>query len=123
MDIKPIRNETDYEEAIAELDRLWGADPNTPEGDKLDVLVTLIEAYEMEVDPIGPPDPIEALYHYLERLELTPRALVPYIGDEAEVMAVLERRLPLSLDMIRRLHEGLDIPADVLIRAYQMETA
>jgi HTH-type transcriptional regulator/antitoxin HigA len=123
MDIKPIRNEADYQEAIAELDRLWGAEPNTPQGDKLDVLVTLIEAYEMETDPIGPPDPIEALHHYLERLGLPPRALMPYIGDEAEVMAVLERRLPLSLDMIRRLHEGLDIPADVLIQAYQLQMA
>ena len=62
MDIKPIRNEADYEEAIAELDRLWGAEPNTPAGDKLDVLVTLIEAYELETDPIGPPDPIAALH-------------------------------------------------------------
>lgn len=123
MDIKPIRNEADYEEAIAELDRLWGAEPNTPAGDKLDVLVTLIEAYELETDPIGPPDPIAALHHYLERLELTPSALVPYIGDEAVVMAVLERRRPLSLDMIRRLHEGLDIPADVLIQEYQLEMA
>lgn len=123
MDIKPIRNEADYEEAIAELDRLWGAEPNTPEGDKLDVLITLIEAYELVTDPIGPPDPIEALHHYLERLELTPHALIPYIGDEAEVLAVLERRLPLSLEMIRRLHEGLDIPADVLIQEYQLQMA
>ena len=123
MNIKPIRNETDYEEAIAELDRLWGAEPNTPEGDKLDVLITLIEAYELVTDPIGPPDPIEALHHYLERLELTPHALIPYIGDEAEVLAVLERRLPLSLEMIRRLHEGLDIPADVLIQEYQLQMA
>lgn len=123
MDIKPIRNEADYEAAIAELDCLWGAEPNTSEGDKLDVLITLIEAYELETDPIGPPDPIEALLHYLERLELTPIALTPYIGNEAAVMAVLERRLPLSLDMIRRLHEGLDIPADVLIQEYQLETA
>ncbi|CUS04899.2 DNA-binding protein [Candidatus Promineifilum breve] len=123
MEIKPIRNEVDYKEAMAELDRLWGAEPNTPEGDKLDILVTLIEAYEGETDPIGPPDPIEALFHFLERQELTPRALVPYIGNEGEVMAVLERRLPLSLDMIRRLHAGLDIPADVLIQTYQLETA
>ncbi len=123
MDIKPIRSEADYEEAIAELDRLWGAEPDTPEGDKLDVLVTLIEAYEQETDPIGLPDPIEALHDYLERQELSPRALMPFIGDEQEVIAVLERRLPLSLDMIRRLREGLDIPADVLIQTYQLETA
>ena len=121
MNIKPIRNETDYQEAIAELDRLWGAELNTPEGDKLDVLITLIEAYELETDPIGLPDPIAALHHYLERLDLSPSALVPYVGDEAQVMAVLERRLPLTLDMIRRLHEGLDIPAEVLVQAYQLE--
>ena len=123
MDIKPIRNETDYKEAIAELERLWGAETDTPEGDKLDVLITLIEAYELKTDPIGLPNPIEALHYYLERLELTPNALIPYIGDEATVMAVLERRLPLTLDMIRRLHEGLDIPADVLIQAYQLAAA
>ena len=119
MDIKPIRNETDYKEAIAELERLWGAEPNTLEGDKL----TLIEAYELKTDPIGLPNPIEALHYHMERLKLTPNALIPYIGDEATVMAVLERRLPLTLDMIRRLHEGLDIPADVLIQEYQLERA
>ena len=123
MDIKPIRNETDYKEAIAELERLWGAEADTPEGDSLDVLITLIEAYELKTDPIGLPNPIEALHYHMERLKLTPNALIPYIGDEATVMAVLERRLPLTLDMIRRLHEGLDIPADVLIQAYQLAAA
>lgn len=119
MDIKPIRSEADYEEAVAELDLLRGASPDTPEEDKLDILATLIEAHEQETDPIDPLDPIDALYHYLERQSLTPRALIPFISDEQEVTALLERRLPLSLDMIRRLHEGLDIPANLLTQTYQ----
>lgn len=121
MDIKPIRNDMDYQQSLQELEQLWGAEPGTPEGDKLDILATLIDAYEDMVEPIAPPDPVDALRHYLESQDLTPTALVPYIGSEPQVMAVLERRLPLSLEMIRRLRQGLGISADVLIQPYELE--
>jgi HTH-type transcriptional regulator/antitoxin HigA len=121
MDIKPIRNDVDYQQSLQELEQLWGAEPGTPEGDKLDILATLIDAYEETFEPIAPPDPVDALRHYLESQDLTPTALVPYIGSESQVMAVLERRLPLSLEMIRRLRQGLGISADVLIQPYELE--
>jgi HTH-type transcriptional regulator/antitoxin HigA len=123
MDIKPIRNEADYQDALQELERLWGADPGTPDGDKLDVLATLIDAYEEATEPIEPPDPVEALLHYIERQNLEPVALVPYIGSEERVIAILERREPLTLEMIRSLRQGLDISADVLIQPYDLEVA
>lgn len=121
MDIKPIRNDMDYQQSLQELEQLWGAEPGTPEGDKLDILATLIDAYEDMVEPIAPPDPVDALRHYLESQDLTPTALVSYIGSEPQVMAVLERRLPLSLEMIRRLRQGLGISADILIQPYELE--
>lgn len=123
MDIKPIRNETDYQQAVSELERLWGSAPGTPEGNKLDVLATLIEAYECTTEAIDPADPVEALRHYIESQDLSPKALAPYIGSERQVMAVLERREPLSLEMIRRLRQGLGIAADVLIQPYELEAA
>jgi HTH-type transcriptional regulator / antitoxin HigA len=121
MDIRPIRNEMDYQLAISELERLWGSKPGTPEGDKLDVLATLIEVYEEMIDVIDPPDPIEALNHCIESQDLSPNALVPFIGNEERVKAILERREPLTLEMIRRLRQGLSIPADVLIQPYELE--
>ncbi|MCL4805333.1 MAG: transcriptional regulator [Anaerolineae bacterium] len=123
MDIKPIHNDVDYQRALMEIERLWGADPRTPEGDKLDILVTLVDAYEESVEPIAPPDPVDALQYYLESQGLNSSALVPYIGGEDQVMAVLGRRLPLSLEMIRRLRQGLGISADVLIQPYELEAA
>jgi HTH-type transcriptional regulator/antitoxin HigA len=123
MDIKPIRNEADYQDALGELERLWGASPDTLDGDKLDILATLIDAYEEATEPIEPPDPVEALRHYLERQNLEPVALVPYIGSEEKVMAILERREPLTLEMIRGLRQGLNISADVLIQPYDLEVA
>lgn len=121
MVIKPIRNEADYQEALSEFERLWGASPDTPDGDKLDVLATLIDAYEEATEPIGPPDPVEALRYHLESQDLMPSALIPYIGSERQVIAVLERREPLTLDMIRNLRQGLGISADVLIQPYELE--
>lgn len=121
MDIKPIRNEMDYQQAITELETLWGSEPGTPEGDRLDVLATLIEAYEEMTESITPPDPVEALQHYIDSRDLAPNALVPFIGSEEQVKAILERREPLTLEMIRRLRQGLGIPADVLIQPYELE--
>jgi HTH-type transcriptional regulator/antitoxin HigA len=118
MDIRPIKNENDYEEALAEIERLFDAARDTPEGDRLDVLITLVEAYEAEHYPIPAPDPIEAIKYYMESRGLTRSDLEPYIGSRARVAEVLNRKRPLSLQMIRRLWEGLGIPADVLLQPY-----
>lgn len=120
MEVKPIRNEVDYQNALREIDRLLNASPDSVDEDRLEVLITLVEAYEEVTDPIGPPDPIEAILFYLENQELEPDALKPYLGSD-QVAPVLERRIPLSLEMIRNLREGLGIPADILIQRYELE--
>ena len=120
MEVKPIRNEVDYQNALREIDRLLDASPDSGDEDRLEVLITLVEAYEEVTDPIGPPDPVEAILFYLENQELEPDALEPYLGSD-QVTLVLERRIPLSLEMIRNLREGLGIPADILIQRYELE--
>ena len=119
MDIKPIKTEADYESALEEINQLFGARPDTPEGDKLEILVTLVEAYEAKYHKIPLPDPIDAIEHYMESRGLTGHDLEPYIGSRARVSEVLNRKRPLSVEMIRRLHKGLGIPAEVLIRPYK----
>jgi HTH-type transcriptional regulator / antitoxin HigA len=114
--LKPIRSEADYEKALAELGRLWGAKAGTPAGDRLDVLATLIDAYEAEHHPIDPPDPIEAIKFRMEQQGLTRKDLEPLIGTRTRVAEVLNRKRSLSIGMIRRLHRGLGIPAEILIR-------
>ena len=116
-DLKPIRNDADHEEALQEIERLWGSATGTPEGDRLDVLATLIDAYETQRYPVDPPDPIEAIRFRMEQQGLTRKDLEPFIGSRARVTEVLNRKRGLSIEMIRRLHEGLGISADVLIRA------
>jgi HTH-type transcriptional regulator/antitoxin HigA len=116
MEIKPIRTRADYGRALREIERLWGAKDGTPDGDRLDVLATLVEAYEQKHFPIHPPDPIEAIRFRLEQRGLDPRALVGVIGGRSRVYEVMQRKRPLSLHMIRRLHERFGIPAEVLIR-------
>jgi HTH-type transcriptional regulator/antitoxin HigA len=115
--LRPIRNESDYAKALAELERSWGASVGTPAGDRLDILATLIDAYEAERFPIDPPDPIDAIRFRMEQMGLTRKDLEPLIGTRSRVTEVLNRRRPLSIKMIRRLHERLGIPAEVLIRA------
>jgi HTH-type transcriptional regulator / antitoxin HigA len=115
-ELKPIRSEADYEEALATLERIWGAESGTAEGDRLDVLATLIDAYETEHEPIDPPDPIEAIKFRMEQQGLTRKDLRPLIGTRTRVAEVLNRKRSLSISMIRRLHEGLGIAADILIR-------
>ncbi len=117
MEIKPIRNEEDYEAALAEVERLWGAEPGTPEGDRFEVLFTLVEAFEEKEYPILPPDPIEAIKYFMESRGLDRRDLEPYIGPSGRVSEVLNRRRPLTLAMIRKLHDGLGIPAEILIQS------
>lgn len=115
-ELKPIRTEADYDAALAEVERLWGAKSGTPEGDRLDVLATLIEVYEEKHHPMDPPDPIEAIRFRMEQQGLTRRDLEPMIGPRNRVADVLNRKRGLSIDMIRQLHDHLGISADVLIR-------
>ena len=115
-EIKPIRSEADYQAALAEIERLWGAKLGTPAGDRLDVLATLIDAYESEHDPMDPPDPIEAIKFRMEQQGLTRRDLEGMLGSRARVAEILNRKRDLSISMIRRLHQHLGISADVLIR-------
>jgi len=116
MVIKPIRTEVDHEAALREIERLWGADEGTPEGDRLEVMTTLVEAYEQAHFPMDAPDPIEAIKFRLEQQGEDKRALVGVIGNRTRVYEVLRRDRPLSLSMIRRLNQRLKIPAEVLIR-------
>ena len=122
-DIRPIRTETDYKRALAEIERLWGAKRGTPSGDRLDVLATLIDAYEAEHYPMDPPDPVEAIKFRMESQGLTRRDLEPLIGTRTRVAEVLNRKRNLSIGMIRRLHAELGIPADVLIRPTRRHAA
>lgn len=115
MEIKPIKNNRDYQEALKEIDRLMDARRNTAEGDRLDVLVTLVEAWEEKHWPIEAPDPVEAILFAMEQRGLSRRDLEPFIGSRARVAEVLNHKRSLTLPMIRRLHEGLGIPADALI--------
>jgi HTH-type transcriptional regulator/antitoxin HigA len=117
MDIRPIRTQEDYRAALAEVSPLFDREPEpgTPEGDRFDVLVTLIEAYERQHFPISAPDPIEAIRFHMERLNLTVHDLEPMIGRPNRVYEVLAGRRPLTISMIRRLHSQLGIPADCLI--------
>jgi HTH-type transcriptional regulator/antitoxin HigA len=115
-ELRPIRSEADYEAAVAEIERLWGAKAGTPEGDRLDVLATLVDAYEAEHDPIDPPDPIEAIRFRMEQQGLTRKDLERILGSRIRVSEILNRKRGLSIAMIRRLHETLGIPAEVLIR-------
>jgi len=115
MDIRPIKTEADYEGALADIEQLWGAAENTPEGDTLDILVTLVEAYEETHYPIDPPDPVEAIKFRMEQMGLSRKDLEPYIGKRGRVAEVLNRQRSLSLNMIRRLHTHLHIPLESLI--------
>ena len=118
MEIKPIKNEVDYQAALKEIELLFDAAPDTPEGDRLEVLTTIVEAYEERHYTIPPPDPIEAILYHMESRGLTRRDLEPYIGSRARVSEVLNRKRPLTMEMIRNLHKGLGIPAEILIQPY-----
>ena len=114
--VRSIQNEDDYDAALADVDALMDAEPGTPEGARLDVLVTLIEAYEARHWPIDTPDPIEAIRVRMEQKNLRPRDLQSMVGSRGRVSEILSRRRALTLPMIRKLSRGLDLPADVLIQ-------
>ena len=116
MEIAPIKNNRDYRRALKEIEGLMTARRNTPEGDRLDVLVTLVEAWEQKHYPIDLPDAVEAIKYHMEQGGLAPRDLIPFIGSRNRVHEVLNRKRPLTLKMIRNLHEGLGIPAESLIK-------
>ena len=116
MQIKPIKTDDDHAAALREIERLWGADERTSGGDRLEVLTTLVEAYEQAHFPIDAPDPIEAIKFRLEQQGADKKTLIGVIGNRTRVYEVLRRDRPLSLAMIRRLNQTLNIPAEVLIR-------
>lgn len=116
MDIKPIRTKRDHEAALRHIEQLMTAKRKTPEGDKLDVLVTLVQAYEAKRFPLDLPDPVEAIKLVMEQRNLQAKDLVPYIGRTNRVYEVLNRKRPLTLGMAWRLHKGLGIPAESLIK-------
>ena len=120
MRIKPIKNDADYQAALTAVERIFDAAPNTPEGDRLEVWTTLIAAYEEQHFPVPAPDPVEAIRYFLESRGLSERNLEPYIGGGAQVKEVLNRKRALTFEMIRNLHQGLGISADLLIQPYEV---
>jgi HTH-type transcriptional regulator/antitoxin HigA len=116
MDIKPIKTDADYRAALKEIESLMTAEADTPEGERLDVLVTLVEAYEKKHFPLDLPDPVEAIKFRMDQMGLTPKDLEPMIGRLNRVYEVLNHKRPLTLKMIWKLHRGLGIPAESLIK-------
>jgi len=123
MELRPIRSKREHQAALKEAEALWNAPEGTPEADRLEVLTLLIEAYEREHFPIEDPDPIDFLQHIMEARGLARKDLEPYIGSRARVAEVLNRVRPLTLEMIRNLSDGLELPAAVLIRGYRVKRA
>ncbi len=115
MKLKPVKNKTELKKALNRIDGLWGAKRNTEKGDELDVLMLLVEKYEEEHYPVPPSDPIEAIKFLMEQRALTRKDLEPYLGTRARVSEVLNKKRNLTLPMIKRLHEGLNIPYSCLI--------
>lgn len=123
MEIKPIKTKADYRAALKEIEGLMAAHASSPEGERLDVLATLVEAYERKHFAMELPDPIEAIKFRMESLGMKPKDLQPMIGGLNRVYEVLNHTRPLTLSMIRRLHEGLGIPAECLIKPSQHQQA
>lgn len=117
MEIRPIRTKADHQAALSEIEGLMRARANTPEGDRLDVLTTLVEAWEARHFPMDLPDPVEAIKFTMEQQGLTPADLVPAIGQRNRVYEVLNRQRPLTLRMIRELHDRFGIPLEALLKA------
>ena len=116
MEIRPIKTEDDYRAALAEIDRLFAAKLDTPEGDRLDVLTTLVEVYEQKQYAIPAPDPVEAITYWMESRGITRRDLEPLLGNRARVSEIINHKRGLTLAMIRKLHDKLGIPAEALIQ-------
>jgi HTH-type transcriptional regulator/antitoxin HigA len=121
--MRPIRSEADHAAALEEVEALWGAASGTAKGDRLDVLATLIDAYEARHHPMDPPDPVEAIKFRMEQQGMTRKDLENIIGSRTRIAEVLNRKRGLSIGMIRRLHERLGIPAEILIRPSRKHAA
>jgi HTH-type transcriptional regulator/antitoxin HigA len=121
MQIPPIKTKIDHRAALRQIERFVDAKPGTPAGDRLEVLTSLVERYESLHEPIQPPNPVDALLYYMESRGLTRRDLEPYLGSRARVAEVLNRRRRLTIEMIRKLHTGLGISAEVLIRPHAVK--
>jgi HTH-type transcriptional regulator/antitoxin HigA len=121
MNIRPIKTAANYQAALNEIENLFDATPNTPRGDQLEVLTTLVDAYEELHYPIPAPDPIEAVLYHMQSRGLTRKDLEPYIGHRARVSEILNRKRPLTLRMIQRLHSELGVSAEVLLTPYQLQ--
>ncbi|ENI5845150.1 helix-turn-helix domain-containing protein [Flavobacterium psychrophilum] len=119
MEIKPIKTEKDYNQALERLDMIFDAKNGTPEGDELEVLGILIDQYENEHFPIDLPDPIEAIKFRMEQMGYNQNDLANIVGLKSRASEILNRKRKLSLEMIRKLHESLHIPTDVLIQTYK----
>ena len=115
MNIRPIKTELDYNESIKRIEQLWGAKKDTPEGDELDLLCTLVESYEMKHYPIAPPDPIDAIKFRMEQMGMTKTDMAKYLGSQSRVNEVLSRKRQLTLKMVKSLYKGLKIPAEILL--------
>jgi HTH-type transcriptional regulator/antitoxin HigA len=115
MEIRPIKTEQDYKAAISRIEVLWGAKKDTLQGDEMDLLITLVESYEMKHFPIAPPDPVEAIKFRMEQMDMTKADLIRFIGSQSRVSEVLNRKRKLTLGMIKSLYKGLRIPAEVLL--------
>ncbi len=115
MDIRPIKTEKDYESAISRIEELWGAKKDTPRGDEFDLLVTLVESYEMKHYPITPPDPVDAIKFRMEQMGMTNSDMVKYLGSQSRVSEILNKKRKLTLGMIKSLYKELKIPAEILL--------
>ncbi len=115
MEIRPIKTEQDYNDSIKRIEELWGAKKDTPQGDELDLLVTLVESYEMKHYPIAPPDPVDAIKFRMEQMDMTKADMVKYLGSQSRVSEVLNRKRKLTLSMVKSLYKGLRIPAEILL--------
>jgi len=115
MEIRPIKTEQDYQESIHRIDKLWGSNRDTTEGDELDLLCILVESYEMTHYPIAPPDPIDAILLRMEQMGMTKTDMAKYLGSQSRVSEVLSRKRKLTLKMVKSLYKGLKISAKILL--------
>ncbi len=115
MEIRPIKTENDYYAVIQRIEKLWGSNTNSPNGDELDLLTTIVEAYEMKHFPILPPDPVDAIIFRMEQMNMTKSDAAKYIGSQSRVNEILVRKRQLTLKMDKSLYKGLKIPAEILL--------
>lgn len=115
MDIRPIKTEKDYHQALGRIENLWGAKKDTDKGDELDILITLVESYELKHYPIAPPDPIDAIKFRMEQMGMTKADLVQYLGSQSRVSEILNRKRNLTVGMMKSLYKGLNISPDILL--------